>query len=375
MPAASILVKPASSNCNIDCSYCFYKRLCKTREAYSHGRMSEETLEALIKNAMDYADGTVSFAFQGGEPMLAGLSFYRLAVSFQKKYAKKGLAIENAIQTNGTLIDDEWARFFAEENFLVGVSLDGPRKLHDACRKSAGGAGTFTQAMDGISLLAKYNVPTNIVTVITQEISHKASYLYKFYKRNDFEYIQVIPCMGNIWETGGDICAAENEFSVRPEDYGDFLSELFDLWYEDLIRGGNMQIRTFSNYAYLAAGLAAEECGMNGKCACYFAVEADGSVYPCDFYCTDEYRLGDVNEPFEALISSERAKEFVSGSEPLPEECRSCQYLRLCRGGCRHLRESGSHLNYFCKGYKAFFEHCAKRIDGLGRMVRLNSGR
>ena len=372
MPAASILVKPASSNCNIDCSYCFYKRLCKTREAYSYGRMSEETLEALIKNAMDYADGTVSFAFQGGEPMLAGIDFYRRAVALQKKYAKKGLAVENAIQTNGTLIDDEWARFFAEENFLVGVSLDGPRKLHDACRKGAGGAGTFTQAMDGISLLSKYHVPTNIATVITQQISQKASYLYKFYKRNNFEYIQVIACMGNIWEAGGDICAAENEFSVRPESYGNFLSELFDLWYEDLIRGENMQIRTFSNYAYLAAGLAAEECGMNGKCACYFAVEADGSVYPCDFYCTDEYRLGDVHEPFEALISSERAREFIRGSEPLSEECATCQYLRLCRGGCRHLRNSGSHLNYFCKGYKAFFSHCEERIDELGRMVRLD---
>ena len=334
--------------------------------------MSEETLEALVKNAMDYAQGTVSFAFQGGEPMLAGIDFYRLAVSLQKKYAKKGLAIENAIQTNGTLIDDEWARFFAEENFLVGVSLDGPRKLHDACRKSAGGAGTFTRVMDGISLLSKYYVPTNIATVITQEISQKASYLYKFYKRNNFEYVQVIACMGNIWETGGDICAAENEFSVKPESYGNFLSELFDLWYEDLIRGDEIQIRTFSNYAYLAAGLAAEECGMNGKCACYFAVEADGSVYPCDFYCTDKYRLGDVHEPFAALISSERAKEFVRGSESLPEECATCQYLRLCRGGCRHFKESKSHLNYFCKGYKAFFEHCEERIDELGRMVRLN---
>ena len=372
MPAASILIKPTSSNCNIDCSYCFYKKLCRTRESYSHGRMSEETLEALVKNAMDYGQGLVSFAFQGGEPMLAGPDFFRLAVSLQKKYAKKGLVIENTIQTNGTLIDDEWAQFFAKEDFLVGVSLDGPKKLHDSCRKSAGGGGTFSLVMNGISTLKKYKVRTNIATVITEEISYKASYLYKFYKRNNFEYVQVIPCMGNTWETGGDIRAAENEFSVRPLSYGRFLCELFDLWYDDFISGDDMEIRTFSNYAQLAAGFAAEECGMNGKCTCYFAVEADGSVYPCDFYCTDDYRLGSVHEPFSELVSSKCAQDFVHGSDLVSEDCRACPYLRLCHGGCAHFREPQSHLNYFCEGYKMFFEHCLERINNLGQMVRTN---
>ena len=369
MPAASILIKPASSNCNIDCSYCFYKKLCRTRESFSHGRMSEETLEVLVKNAMDYGQGIVSFAFQGGEPMLAGPDFFRLAVSLQKKYAKKGLAAENTIQTNGTLIDEEWARFFAEEGFLVGVSLDGPKKLHDSCRKSAEGSATFTRVMDGISLLKKYHVPTNIATVITEEISRKASYLYKFYKRNNFEYIQVIPCMGNTWETGGDIRAAENEFSVRPLSYGRFLCELFDLWYDDFISGDNMEIRTFSNYAQLAAGFAAEECGMNGRCTCYFAVEADGSVYPCDFYCIDEYRLGSVKEPFSELAASKKTLDFVHRSDLLPRECLACPYLRLCHGGCAHFREPVSRLNYFCEGYKLFFDHCIERLQDLGAMI------
>ena len=375
MPAASILIKPASSNCNIDCSYCFYKRLCRTRGTISYGRMSDETLEALVGNATDYADGLVSFAFQGGEPMLAGIGFFRRAAAIQKKYAKKGLVIENTIQTNGVLIDDQWARFFAEEDFLVGVSLDGPKKLNDSCRKDLSGAGTFSKVMEGIDLLSKYNVRTNIATVITQKISKKASYLYKFYKRNGFEYVQVIPCMGDTWKTGGDICAAEDQFSVRPESYGAFLCELFDLWYEDFIRGSDMEIRTFSNYAQLAAGFAAEECGMNGQCTCYFVVEADGSVYPCDFYCTDAYRLGSVHEPFSVLASSARAQEFVRGSGPISEDCRTCQYLRLCRGGCRHWREPDSHLNYFCEGYKAFFSHCVDRIYELGRMILLNRRR
>ena len=372
MPAASILIKPASSNCNIDCSYCFYKKLCRTRESYSLGRMSTETLTALIKNAFSYAQGLVSFAFQGGEPMLAGLDFFKTAVSLEKKYAPKGLIVENTIQTNGVLLDEEWARFFAQEDFLVGVSLDGPKKIHDAYRKGANGTGTFVRVMDSLSLLSRFKVRFNIAAVITQETSKKASYLYKFWKRNNFQYVQVIPCMGNTWAAGGDMRLAESEYSVRPDAWGRFLSELFDLWYADFTRGDDMEIRTFSNYAQLAAGFAAEECGMNGHCTCYFVSEANGSVYPCDFYCTDEYCLGNVNEPFGNMAASRCAVKFVEESVLINEKCRRCEFFRLCKGGCRHWRAKDDNLNYLCEGYKIFFEHCAVRLENLGKMVLAN---
>lgn len=374
MPAASILIKPSSANCNIDCSYCFYKKLCRTRESYSKGQMSAKTLEALIENAFSYADGLISFAFQGGEPMLAGLDFYRLAVDlekkYRKKYQKKGLLVENTIQTNGVLITREWAQFFAQEDFLVGVSLDGPKKIHDACRKNAAGGGTFSQVMNGLSLLSAAGVRFNVATVITESTAGQASYLYKFYKRNRFPFVQVIPCMGNTWETDGGPHSAENEWSVRPESYGKFLSELFDLWYADFMSGEDREIRTFSNLAQLAAGFPAEECGMNGCCTCYFVAEADGSVYPCDFYCTDAYCLGDVHTPFAEMVHSGCALDFVEDSRRLPEQCNACLHFRLCRGGCRRWREPDTQLNYFCEGYQIFFEHCTERIEKLGDLIR-----
>lgn len=331
--------------------------------------MSDETLENLVRNACEYAKGLVTFAFQGGEPMLAGIDFYKRAVTLQKQYKRAGLAVENTIQTNGVLIDNAWAAFFAENDFLVGISLDGPRKIHDTYRVDAAGNPTFAKIMNGISLLKKYGVRFNIATVVTQAMTTQASYLYKFYKRNGFPFVQLIPCMGDSWECQGSLRAAENEFSVRPRSYGRFLSEMFDLWYPDFCAGADMEIRTFSNLAQLAAGYPAEECGMNGCCSCYFVTEADSSVYPCDFYCTDAYCLGTVRQPFEELLKNPVVGRFIAASMEKPEKCTQCPHYRLCRGGCRHWREPDSHLNYLCEGYRTFFEHCGSRIDTLGQMI------
>ncbi len=369
MSAASILIKPCSSNCNIDCSYCFYKKLCRTRAEYSKGRMTQETLETLIANACEYAKEFISFAFQGGEPMLAGLDFYREVVRLQDQYRRPGQIIENTIQTNGVLIDAEWAAFFAAHDFLVGVSLDGPRKLHDACRVDAAGAPTFGRVMDGIGLLKSHGVRFNIATVVTQALTAQAAYLYKFYKRNAFPYVQLIPCMGDSWAHDGSCDAAENEFSVRPAAYGAFLCEMFDLWYDDFCAGDDMEIRMFSNLAQLAAGYPAEECGMNGCCSCYFVTEADGSVYPCDFYCTDNYCLGTVSQPFAELIQSPKVTDFIRASVQKADACVQCPYYRLCRGGCRHWRDGNTQKNYLCEGYRIFFAHCADRIQTLGNMI------
>jgi uncharacterized protein len=370
MPSASILIKPTSANCNMDCKYCFYKCLSSNREKYSLGFMSEETLENLVKEAISYADGFLTFAFQGGEPTLAGLDFYKRAVDFQKKYNHKGLIMENTIQTNGILIDDEWAEFLHENNFLVGLSLDGPKKLNDAARVDASGHGTFEGIMSAVNLLRQYKVDFNILTVVTDEISKKASYLYKFYKRNNFPYVQLIPCMD---EEGRNKEVHSNPYSITPVGYGRFLCELFDLWYEDFVKGEIMDIRMFSNLAQMAAGYPAEECGMNGCCTCYFAVEGDGSVYPCDFYCMDEWKLGEVRDSFSKLYGSDKAKKFVQSSVHTSEECSHCQYFKLCRGGCRRWREPFSDgnpgLNYLCEGYKMFFEHTYERIIWLGKTI------
>ncbi len=395
---ASILIKPASANCNMDCRYCFYKCLSSNREQYNLGFMSDEVLDNLIKNAIEYADEYLTFAFQGGEPTLAGIDFFKNVVRLQKQYAalKPSLSIDNTIQTNGVTLNDEWCEFFYKENFLVGVSLDGPRKNHDLARIMADGKESFTKVMQGIELLKKYNVDFNILTVVTEQLSKKASALYRFYKRNGFNYVQLIPCMDEEERQSGlsrdenkesiflnadkkqsasDVTGDENKgvtYAIKPESYGRFLNEFFDMWYEDFKRGDIMDVRMFSNLAQMTVGYPPEECGMCGKCDAYFVVEGDGSVYPCDFYCMDEYRLGTVKDSFIKLKNSEKVKEFESTSVTKPEKCRKCEYYDLCRGGCRRFRETGLNedgVNYLCEGYKLFFGHTKERFIKLGQTI------
>lgn len=376
MRQASILIKPASANCNMYCRYCFYKCLSSNREKYSMGFMTDEVLDNLVKNAIEYADEYLTFAFQGGEPTLAGIDFFKKVVKLQKQYgsSKKSLRIDNTIQTNGVTLNEEWCEFFKQENFLVGVSLDGPRKNHDSVRVMSNGTESFAKVMHSIELLKKYNIDFNVLTVVTEQLSQKASALYKFYKRNGFNYVQLIPCMDE-QERQCSLSSSEDkggEYAVTPESYGRFLNDFFDMWYEDFRKGDIMDIRMFSNLAQMTVGYPPEECGMCGKCDAYFVVEGDGSVYPCDFYCMDSYRLGTVEDSFTELKESKKVTEFERTSANKPEKCVKCEYYDLCRGGCRRFRESGvsnDGINYLCEGYKMFFNHTRERFIKLGQTI------
>ena len=376
MPQASILIKPTSANCNMDCKYCFYKCISNNREKNNNGFMSETTLELLIKNAIEYADNYLTFAFQGGEPTLAGIDFFKKAVELQKLYGKEkpNLKIENTIQTNGTTLTDEWCNFLHKEKFLVGVSIDGPRENHDLARKMNDGNGSFEKVMQGITLLKKYNVDFNILTVITEQLSKNAASLYKFYKQNGFDYVQLIPCMDEFGRQNvkTDELEQKNPYAVTPKAYGKFLCEFFDLWYKDFKSGYIMDVRMFSNLAQMTIGYPPEECGMCGKCNCYFVVESDGSVYPCDFYCMDAFKLGTVSEKFHTLKRSKIAIDFEKASLHKNKECLECKYYGLCRGGCRRFREQRENeigINYLCEGYKLFFEHTNERLKKLGQTI------
>jgi uncharacterized protein len=332
----------------------------------SFGIMSFSTLETLIKEAIRYADKFVSFAFQGGEPTLAGLEFFKKAVELQKKYNYKSLIIENTIQTNGTLIDEKWAAFLKENNFLVGLSLDGPKHIHDYCRLDRKGEGTFDKVNNTIDILDRYGVEYNIVSVVTNKTAKKIVGIYNYFKKNNFQYMQFIPCLD------ADV-NKPSEYSLEPRDYGEFLCKLFDLWYEDFMAGRDVYIRMFSNYAQMAAGYAPEECGMCGRCTTYFVVEGNGNVYPCDFYATDEWRLGTVNNGFKTLYESEKSKYFMELSYVKPSECTQCEYYYFCRGGCRRWRDvysEGLGINYLCDAYKVFFKHSIPRILRLGKMIQ-----
>lgn len=367
MPPVSILIKPASSGCNIACKYCFYHSIANSRQVANYGIMSEEQLETLVKETIKYADDFACFAFQGGEPTLAGLNFFKKAVELQQKYNTKNLTIQNTIQTNGTLIDEEWARFLVENKFLVGLSLDGPRGVNDFCRVTCQGESIFDKVLETIALFEKYKVDFNVVSVVTSKTVDRVSGIYNFFKKKGFRYLQFIPCLDEKYGEHG-------EYSLTPKVYGEFLCKLFDLWYEDFSKGLQIDIRMFSNLAQMAAGYAPEECGMCGKCNTYFVVESDGSVYPCDFYTQDEWKLGSVENGFSNLYKSEKSIKFMEISHKTEPECKECRYFYLCRGGCRRWRDMQLNgeleLNYLCEGFKIFFAHCESRINLLGEYIR-----
>lgn len=364
MPALSILIKPASNLCNLNCEYCFYRAMSRSRPGGSFGVMSDATLEALVKNALDCAEELCVFAFQGGEPTLCGLGFYQKLVELQEKHNHKHIKIENTIQTNGILIDDEWADFLGAHDFLVGLSLDGPRKINDHCRVSADGSGAFERIMDAAACLKRHDVPFNVLSVITARAAESPDHLYRFFKKQEFPFLQFIPCLA---EAPGAVPA----YSLRPGQYGAFLSRVFDLWYQDFIAGAQIDIRFFSNLVQMAAGYRPEACGMCGRCVPYPVVEGDGGVYPCDFYVTEQWRLGTVKEKLTDLLMSRKAQEFTAISESVDSACRECGHFDLCRGGCRRWREPVTNgqlsLNCLCGDYKQFFDHCKPRIRELAR--------
>jgi len=360
-----LLIKPASSLCTLRCEYCFYHDIASKRETKSHGIMNDETLDLLCRKALEDQPKSISFAFQGGEPTMAGLDFYRRLLEYQKKY-NKGSIISNSIQTNGYGLDEEWAKFFAENDFLVGVSIDGTKDIHNTYRKTASGDDSFNDIMNTIALFNSYGVKYNILTVVTRAVARKPEKIYNFYKRSGFKYLQFIPCMDKYGEN------IVERYSLTPDDYASFMMKLFDLWFEDLLKGDNISIRQFDNYVEMAAGLPPESCGMSGVCTVQCVVEADGSVYPCDFYVLDEYRLGNIHDSsFAELETSTLGTDFINNSRILPAKCRQCRIVGICRNGCARYRDADG-INIHCEAYKKFFAHAGGRISRLAQLLKAN---
>lgn len=355
MPPVNVLVKPASSACNMRCTYCFYRDVSCNREEEFQGMLSPQTMEAVVSGAMEYAEGSCSFLFQGGEPTLAGLDFYRHVVSLAERYAKPGVAVSYAIQTNGYHLDEEWCAFFKEHSFLVGVSLDGPADLHNLNRQDSGGKNTYNQVMRSIVLLRRFGVEYSILCVLTGRGARSIRRVYRFFRKQGFDHLQFIPCLEPLGQERG-----KAPYHLSVEEYGDFLVDLFDLWLEDLQRGEYVSIRHLDNWLRILLGGEPESCGMRGQCAIQFVVEGDGGVYPCDFYVLDQLRLGTVGvDSFAQMAQSPAARHFLQCSQPVPETCRQCRWYALCRNGCRRDRlplPSGAlGQSYFCPALRRFF--------------------
>ncbi len=362
MPPISVLMKPASGMCNLHCEYCFYCDEASKRVQESFGMMSEETLKNVIRRTLLRAEGAASYAFQGGEPTLRGLDFFEKVIFYQQKYNKNHVRIQNALQTNGMLLDEDWCDFLQRNHFLVGVSVDGTKRVHDAYRCKPDGNGSFEQVSHAIKLLERYRVDFNILTVVHNLAAEHIEEIYDFYKERGWNYQQYIACLEPLGEGHG-----VNRYALTPKQYGEFLIRLFSLWCEDWKEGRQPYIRQFDNYIGILMGYIPEACDQRGCCGVQNVVEADGSVYPCDFYMMDEYRLGNFNVDRLEQIDRKRAEiGFVERSRMLDEECRNCKYHFICRGGCQRNREwnegMGYYQNYFCEGYRIFFDAC---LSGL----------
>lgn len=348
----SVMIKPASSACNLKCEYCFYNSVSDDRAEGFKGMMSEDTAEQIILKAFEFANGSdVFFTFQGGEPLMRGLEFFEWFIEKERILNVRASKVSNCVQTNGTLIDDSWCEFFKRNNILVGVSLDGDRELN-SYRKYSNGNESFDDVVNGIELLKKHNVTFNVLSVLTSKLSQNVRKSYRFFKSLDLHYLQYIPCLNPFDE--------KSEYSMSVDDYAGYLNSCYKIYFNDNMRGNLMSIRQFDNYALLASNKGAEQCGMNGPCSTQFVVEGDGSVYPCDFYCTDEWLLGNINnDSFEDLYNSKRAVEFLKESFKVKDECKQCEYFMLCRGGgCKRNRESED----YCEAYKEFFSKSTDMI-------------
>ncbi|SDL04754.1 anaerobic sulfatase maturase [Natronincola ferrireducens] len=370
MPPLSIMIKPASGLCNMHCKYCFYKDVTKNRQQESYGIMKLETLEHTIRKALNYAEGMCSIVFQGGEPTLAGLEFFKHVIKYEEKYNYKKLPISNSIQTNGYELNEEWAEFFRENDFLVGLSIDGTKTTHDAYRMDMQGKGTHNRIMEKVALLNKYKVEFNVLTVVNAETAKNIDDIYDFYKKNNLRYLQFIPCLDPL-ETpqGGE------EFSLTPQQYGEFLKTLFDLWYQDMKKGNYIYIRYFENLVAMLMGYPPESCDMAGTCSIQYVVEGDGGVYPCDFYVLDKYKLGDINtESYQQLNKQRLTNGFITSSLAHHDKCKNCQYFYLCRGGCKRnkeqLQDGSFGENVFCGAFQDFFHHAMLRLQEIATMAK-----
>lgn len=356
MESLYVMIKPVSGLCNLRCKYCFYMDEMQNRKIPDYGRMSEETLENIISKAMDEAGREVTFSFQGGEPTLRGLAFYEKAMELQKRHNRNKVKINNLLQTNGYDIDEKWCRFFKVNHFLIGLSLDGIWRTHDANRISPDGGGTFSRCLDSAKRLKRYGVEFNILTVVNRQTAPRIRKIYQQYEKWGFAYQQYIACLDPLGEEN-----RSRSYSLSPLDYGRFLCELFELWYEDWKRGKQPYIRNFENYMAALLGYRPESCEQGRGCTVQFVIEADGSVFPCDFYMLDDYCMGNINEnSFEEIQRKGCGSDFESDKNSFSEKCKICQYEFLCHGGCRRHwntnEKENTRENYFCASYKLFFD-------------------
>jgi uncharacterized protein len=356
-PLDSVLVKPAGPDCNMACDYCFYlEKAALFADAPTH-RMSEPILDELVRQMLTDGSSEVAFGWQGGEPTLMGLPFFEKAVACQQKHGR-GQTVGNGLQTNGLLIDQDWAGFLAGHQFMVGLSIDGPAHVHDRYRRLRGGQRSHAKVVDAAKRMLDAGVAVNALTVINDYSVRFPDEIYTFHKELGLAYMQLIPCLEPLPTNGGDTAPS----AAGPEDYGRFLCRILDLWLDDFDGPlATTSIRFFDSVFHTYVGLKPPECTLLEECGAYTVVEHNGDVYACDFFVEDEWRLGNVLKGrLVDLLNSSRQTRFGRRKSSLPDACRECRWLERCRGGCpkERLHDPSQRASpHFCAAYRQFFAH------------------
>lgn len=373
-----IMAKPVGSLCNLACDYCYYleKSNIYASEGKERFRMSEETLETFIRQYIEsQTQPQVLFTWHGGEPLMRPLSFYQRVLALQRQYAG-GRLIDNCLQTNGTLLTDEWCAFFRENNWLIGISIDGPQEFHDEYRRARGGQPSFQKVIRGISLLQKHGVEWNAMGVVNDFNADYPLDVYHFYKEIGAHYIQFAPIIERIQRhaDGRHLATPSSaplplaDFSVAPEQYAHFVCSLFDEWVCNDV--GQVFVQLFDSTLARWMGEQPGVCCMAETCGHAAVIEHNGDVYTCDHFVFPEYFLGNIHrQSITAMMYSQRQHDFGRAKlEGLPAQCRTCEWLFACNGGCPKDRfcttdDGEPGLNYLCKGYRQYFAHVAPYMD------------
>ena len=374
-----VMTKPAGSLCNLACKYCYYLEkghLYENLPRNERFNMDDRTLQEFIRQYMEcQTQPQVLFTWHGGEPLMRPLSFYQRVIELQKPYVARGYTVDNCLQTNGTLLTDEWCEFFRKHNWLIGISIDGPQALHDEYRRARGGQPSFYKVMRGIRLLQKHGVEWNAMGVVNDYNADYPLDVYHFYKENGCKYIQFAPIIERIQghNDGRHLASPTEEatlapFSVSPEQYAHFCCTIFDEWVHHDV--GQVFIQLFDSTLARWAGEEPGVCCMCETCGHASVLEANGDLYSCDHFVFPEYLLGNIHhDTITSMMYSQRQQQFGRAKrDALPHQCQTCQWLFACNGGCPKDRfcqtaDGEPGLNYLCQAYQQFFSHVAPYMD------------
>lgn len=393
-----VMAKPGGAKCNIDCQYCFYLHKDELLNQSKQPKMDDATLEAFIKSYIESHDGEeVVFSWQGGEPTLLGLDYFKKIVELQRKHAITGMRIENDLQTNGLLLNKDWCEFLVEHSFLVGLSIDGPEFIHDKYRKTRSGKPTFKRVIQAVNLMKEYKVPFNALVTVNRFNSQYPLEVYRFLTRElGVTYIQFSPCVEprsfekiapHFWKENmqpgvgselakpGNLMSVVTDWSVDASEWGKFLVVVFNEWVNNDF--GRVLVNLFETAVAQVMGMPAQLCVTAEFCGKGLAIEHNGDVFSCDHYVYPEYRLANINErPLNEIAISTRQYSFgMAKKSSLPQYCLNCEYLKYCWGECPKNRlltapngEAG--LNYLCLGIKMFFEHALPILVGISTLLK-----